>query len=249
MNGRQAPSGVAFSLVPFSWPRKRKGLGRRRRTKALRSDAEVKVRRCDDQLRCCEAPPAFAGMTSGESVASLRRNDESGSERKKSAIQVWLSGSYPKPFDRREKLKPCRTSNPLVRQPIHQSLVTLSHSDHGDDDDLVVVLIDQPVASGAPFDLVAVRQTHAGVPMVRAGSAGPSPRPSPDERACKEKARQRAGFSRQDATCLTPATPDSSAARTPPDRATAPRRKSPPAPAAVSRDRVPCLRRPRSPHA
>ena len=36
MDARQAPNGVAFSLVTFSWPRKRKLLALRRRTKALR---------------------------------------------------------------------------------------------------------------------------------------------------------------------------------------------------------------------
>ena len=32
---RKAPSGVAFSWVTFSWPLKRNGLARRKRTKAL----------------------------------------------------------------------------------------------------------------------------------------------------------------------------------------------------------------------
>lgn len=41
---------------------------------------------------------------------------------------------------------------------MHQPLVPLADRDHGDDDHLVVDLMDQPVAGGAPFDPVTVRQ-------------------------------------------------------------------------------------------
>ncbi|SFS17065.1 hypothetical protein SAMN05216570_3458 [Dyella sp. OK004] len=67
---RAACSSGHFSLVTFSLGQQResdpsRGSGseaRGRRARTRRRDSQA-ITPLDDQLRCCEAPPAFAGMT------------------------------------------------------------------------------------------------------------------------------------------------------------------------------------------